>query len=142
MKRREFIFQGCLSCVAIAIGVPALNTLTGCATTSVASSSFSNGVLSIPVNLFTEPSYQVFSNSNLEFDVLVVKQADGTFHSFSMKCPHKGYPIKADSMGIYCPEHGSEFSSDGAVTKGPAKSGLTEYQTVVQNNEILVNTVI
>lgn len=142
MNRRKFLVNTCLGCVGIAAGLGGVSLFESCATTSTISSSFSNGVLSIPQQLFTATQYQVFSNANLEFDVLVVKQTDGSFKSFSMKCPHKGYAIKADSNGIYCPEHGSEFNADGAVTKGPAQHGLTEYKTVVSNGNILVNTII
>ena len=141
MNRRDFISATCMGCMGIAAGLSILSA-ESCKTTEHASITFSNGMLNIPNSLFTATEYQVFSNSNLEYNVLLVKQTDGSYRAFEMRCTHKGAALKADSSGIYCPEHGSKFNEDGTVLKGPATTSLQEYKVALVNGVIQVNTII
>ncbi len=66
--------------------------------------------------------------------------------AFSAVCPHQGCLI-GDQMGelhhhrIKCMCHGAEFDpANGGVVRGPATSGLTQYETVFdpQKNELRI----
>ena len=49
-----------------------------------------------------------------------------TYRAFSLVCPHAGTTVSIVSGGFRCPNHGATFSSNGALSGGPATRGLTE----------------
>ena len=55
-----------------------------------------------------------------------------TYRAFSMACTHAGTTVNIVGGGFSCPNHGAQFSSTGAVTRGPAATALLEY-TVTLN---------
>jgi len=65
----------------------------------------------------------------------IIVQTDKGLAAFSDSCPHKGKALKVDgTKGIFCPAHGSGFDAEGAVKKGPAKSGLTWLKLTVDKD--------
>lgn len=56
----------------------------------------------------------------------------------SSACAHKGYTITAVPNGFKCKKHGSEFSVDGKVTKGPAQHTLPRYGISLNDQKHLV----
>jgi Rieske Fe-S protein len=58
--------------------------------------------------------------------VVVTQPTAGDYKAFSAVCPHQGCTVGGVTDGaITCPCHGSQFDiATGAVTKGPATSGL------------------
>lgn len=64
--------------------------------------------------------------------VIVIRTATGntaaSFSAFSSVCPHAGSTVtyNKNNTSFNCAAHGSNFSSTGAVTGGPAASGLTK----------------
>lgn len=54
----------------------------------------------------------------------------GTFDAFDMTCTHQGCLTNiTNGQRFDCPCHGSRFSSDGDVLRGPALSPLTTLPT-------------
>ncbi len=49
---------------------------------------------------------------------------DKGVHAVSTICTHLGCVVKNNPQGFECPCHGSRFSTDGTVTKGPAPQPL------------------
>ncbi len=69
------------------------------------------------------------------YSFILRRASQTTIVAFSAVCPHQGCLI-GDQMGelhhhkIRCMCHGAEFNPQtGAVTQGPATTGLTQYQT-------------
>lgn len=62
--------------------------------------------------------------------------------AFNPTCPHAGCDVKwkANKEEFICPCHGSEFSGDGKLIKGPAHQGLKAYIAKVEGNIVLVKT--
>jgi cytochrome b6-f complex iron-sulfur subunit len=56
-------------------------------------------------------------------NVAVFRDSDGIF-AISTVCTHLGCIVKASKNGFDCPCHGSGFTKDGAVVKGPAPKPL------------------
>ena len=52
---------------------------------------------------------------------------DGKLYACSAVCTHKYAALTVKSDEFYCPKHKSEFSYEGTVTAGPAKSSLPRY---------------
>jgi Rieske Fe-S protein len=46
------------------------------------------------------------------------------FYAIDALCPHLGCQTVPDGLGFRCPCHGSQFTSGGAIRKGPAKRFL------------------
>lgn len=61
--------------------------------------------------------------------VLLLRDGPTTVRALSARCTHKKTALKYDAKRkrIQCPEHGSIFSVEGKVLKGPAKVDLPRY---------------
>ena len=71
--------------------------------------------------------------------VVVTQPVAGDFKGFSAVCTHKGCLVNEVVDGtINCPCHGSKFSLDGAVVKGPAKTPLPTEAITVQGDSIVL----
>jgi Rieske Fe-S protein len=55
--------------------------------------------------------------------VALFRDAKGVY-AVSLVCTHLGCIVKTAAEGFECPCHGSRFSADGAVHKGPAPRAL------------------
>jgi nitrite reductase/ring-hydroxylating ferredoxin subunit len=56
-----------------------------------------------------------------------VVRKDGKLYACTSMCTHKGRPLTLKDTEFYCPAHKSEFTFEGTVTAGPAKSSLPRY---------------
>ncbi len=71
--------------------------------------------------------------------VVVTQATAGNFAAFSTVCTHQGCNVNTISGGtINCPCHGSKFTLDGSVAKGPASSPLEERNVQVQGDSIIL----
>jgi cytochrome b6-f complex iron-sulfur subunit len=70
----------------------------------------------------------------------VVQDDDGVFAQ-SAVCTHLGCLTRpnASEDGFFCPCHGSEFSLDGAVVKGPAPRPLPHFQVERRNESLWID---
>ncbi|MHB8581372.1 MAG: QcrA and Rieske domain-containing protein [Ignavibacteriaceae bacterium] len=84
--------------------------------------------------------------SNVPFGVsffgsVIVSKNDEHTNIFSAKCTHLGCIInKSEDGALVCPCHGSRFSANGKVIKGPADKSLEKlyYKTNPRTGEITV----
>jgi cytochrome b6-f complex iron-sulfur subunit len=76
--------------------------------------------------------------------VIVVRIAAGnvvtSFTAFSSVCPHAGSTVSfiPQSQSFNCPAHNSSFNISGAVTGGPAGSGLTKKTVEISGTTLTV----
>ncbi|MGL5866512.1 MAG: Rieske (2Fe-2S) protein [Dermatophilaceae bacterium] len=73
--------------------------------------------------------------------VVVTQPEKGQFKAFSAVCPHAGCTVAgvADNV-INCACHGSQFDAvTGAVTKGPAPTGLEAKQVTVNGDGLTIS---
>ncbi|MGL4743896.1 MAG: Rieske (2Fe-2S) protein [Dermatophilaceae bacterium] len=72
---------------------------------------------------------------------VVTQPVEGTFKAFSAVCPHQGCTVAgvADNV-INCACHGSTFdAATGAVTNGPAKTGLAAKNVAVSGEGLTIS---
>jgi cytochrome b6-f complex iron-sulfur subunit len=71
---------------------------------------------------------------------LVLVRTGETIKAYEAFCPHQGTAVSPPENGVItCPNHGSQFNaSDGAVTKGPATTGLPEVAVKVEAGQIIL----
>jgi cytochrome b6-f complex iron-sulfur subunit len=60
-------------------------------------------------------------------------------HAVSITCTHLGCIIKPSATGFDCPCHGSRFSPDGKVIKGPAPSPLPWRKVTLDGSVCVVD---
>jgi len=73
--------------------------------------------------------------------VAVFRDAEGTY-AISLVCTHLGCIVKCGDDGFECPCHGSKFSHDGGVLKGPAPKPLPWRQVAVTSAGIVVDDAV
>ncbi|MFN3487847.1 MAG: ubiquinol-cytochrome c reductase iron-sulfur subunit [Emticicia sp.] len=69
-------------------------------------------------------------------DDIIIANAKGTFVALSKVCTHQGTIInyRSGTNDFICPNHGSQFKTDGMVQKDPATRALAVYKTEVLNS--------
>jgi nitrite reductase/ring-hydroxylating ferredoxin subunit len=72
--------------------------------------------------------------------LLLVQPTAGEVKAFNAACPHQGVTVSAPQNGtITCPGHGSQFNAGtGAVTRGPATTGLTAVNVKVNGAAVVL----
>ena len=70
---------------------------------------------------------------------LVTQVSQGTFRALTAICTHEGCDVTGFQSGTFvCPCHGSEYSTSGAVTRGPATRSLQQFSTQFTNNVLTI----
>lgn len=139
MERRDFIKTTCLTCAGILGAGSVLSLLNSCAPLPVLKTSTSDKVVVVPDSSFkADQNLLVIKNSNLEFDILLVKKKDNTYNALYMQCTHQSQPLTASKSGLFCASHGSGFDLDGNVTMEPAALPLRKFKTETENNTIKI----
>jgi Rieske Fe-S protein len=72
--------------------------------------------------------------------IVVIRTGASTAAALSAVCTHSGctVEVQSSSVPIYCPCHGSEFTADGRVARGPANRPLASYPATVGTDGINV----
>ena len=60
-------------------------------------------------------------------------------HAVSTICTHLGCVVKPATDGFECPCHGSRFTADGEVTRGPAPQPLPWFKVSVSGDVVTVD---
>jgi nitrite reductase/ring-hydroxylating ferredoxin subunit len=70
--------------------------------------------------------------------LMIVQPRAGNFRAFSAVCTHAGCEVTDVTVSeMICNCHGSVFSTeDGAVTQGPARRGLRQYELVQRDGQL------
>lgn len=74
------------------------------------------------------------------FPVILTRTGAQTFAAVSSVCTHAGTrvePYSSAAGGLFCPNHGSIFSPQGTVLRGPAGFDLTNYLTRLVGASVL-----
>lgn len=142
MQRRDFIRTTCVSCAGLIGAGSLVSLLNSCAPLPSLQSS-QKEVISVPENSFVEgKDLLLVKNSNLEFDILLVKKKDNTYNALYMQCTHQSQPLTANKSGLFCSSHGSAFDLEGNVSVEPATQPLRKFRTELkeQNINIYLNS--
>ena len=127
MNRREFVVLGsaiAAGCALCACGAEAF-AAPGDKGSMAGSSGGGGG--KIDIGPLTDYASDGITDKFMRPNRFAVVRNDGKIYACSARCTHKSSPLKVKDGHFACPSHGSEFSSQGTVTKGPAKSSLVRY---------------
>jgi cytochrome b6-f complex iron-sulfur subunit len=138
-NRRDFIKQSCTLCLSV-IGLGAVATqLSSCAPLPIYKSEMDKDLITVPLSSFTDNNMLIVRNNKMDFDILLVKNADATYNALYMKCTHQDNPLTAGKNNLFCASHGSTFDLQGNVTQEPALASLKKFKTEISNSSILIN---
>jgi cytochrome b6-f complex iron-sulfur subunit len=140
MERRDFIKKGaCGVCAAITSGFIASALLSSCKTgLGVIKTSSTDNKVTIALSEFAQSDYKLIRVANYNYDLAIQKQKDGSFETLVLECTHAGQPLTKTGNTYYCTLHGSQFSHDGRVLKGPADRDMKKLKTSIDNNNIVI----
>jgi cytochrome b6-f complex iron-sulfur subunit len=145
MERKEFLGKiggsiafTCVACMMAACSKD--ETTTGGSTLPPPNPGGNSSTVILAINLAT----QILQVNEFVADkgVIVIRTATGntaaSFSAFSSVCPHAGSTVtyNKNNTSFNCSAHGSNFSSTGAVTQGPASSGLTKMTIEISGSTL------
>ena len=140
MDRKEFLQASCTGvCAAFSSGFIMSALLAACKTPlGVVKTSAKNNIVTIPLTEFAVADYKLVRVSNYNYDLAVQKMPGGAYLALVLKCTHASQPLTKTGDKYYCTLHGSQFSHEGTVLKGPAERNLTSLKTTIINGNLLL----
>jgi len=145
--RREFCLH---SCQAVSLAAVA-SALTGCGGSSTSpsnslpalrtvSGTVSSGTVTVTIDanspLAATGGAALVNSSSGNF---LVSRAGDQFTALTAVCTHEGCVVSNFQSGTYeCPCHGSQYTTSGSVTKGPATRSLAQFQTSFANSVLTI----
>lgn len=136
MQRREFL--GTLT-------GPVVAACAVCMGACSKSGGGSNGAVNANFTVDLNSSLTTIGSSLVQSGVIVVRLAPGnvpaSFTAVQVACTHEGTSINYNAAGnnFVCPNHGSTFTTQGAVTLGPASSSLKQYNIAINGSTMTVS---
>jgi len=145
-SRRDFLKTTCGFSGVLISGSAVAALLESCTSVKFISAAEVNGVLSVNKNEFLQQSFVVVKTSALAFPVYLAKittaNSSGERENYSalfMRCTHKQCEVKPAGSVLYCPCHGSEFSTTGKVLKEPASVDLEKFPVSSDTQNIYIH---
>jgi cytochrome b6-f complex iron-sulfur subunit len=150
--RREFCRQACKAAPLLAAGGALATFLQSCSSSdsptgpggqslAVINATESGGKVNITVDS-SSPLASTGSAAQVHYGggiLLVARTGQTTFTALTATCTHQACTINGYSNQIYtCPCHGSQFTTGGQVSRGPAASPLQAYATTFANNILTI----
>lgn len=138
-ERREFLKR----VSSLALGGALLNTLAGCST-GLASYFVRSSGSRINLSLHEHPELETIGGAvEIEFTadpevLIVVRTGADSAVALSSKCTHLGCTVRKEPSFFRCPCHGSTYTLEGDVVRGPAEFPLDRYNAKIEGNEIII----
>jgi cytochrome b6-f complex iron-sulfur subunit len=140
MDRKEFLAQLGLSSAAIFAGA----CLAGCSKDDGGS----GGGVTPPANVDFTINLADSANAALntaggfiyQSGIIIARTLTDTYLAVAQACTHEGTTVvwQSGNNRFFCPNHGSTFSTTGAVTNGPAGSALRRYNTSLTGTNLRI----
>ncbi|HWE43459.1 MAG TPA: Rieske (2Fe-2S) protein [Gemmatimonadaceae bacterium] len=133
VSRRDFLARAAV--LAAAIGVAAACGGAGSDVTGIRSGPLPGGPVTFHLSDYAglaavgQP-VELRDASGRGLGVAAVRTGDAAFIALGMACTHQGTKVDISGHGFTCPNHGAQFSSTGAVTRGPAAQPLYRHDVV------------
>jgi cytochrome b6-f complex iron-sulfur subunit len=133
VSRRDFLAR--VAVLATAIGVAAACGGAGGDVTGISFGPLPGGPVTIRISDYAglatvgQP-VELRDANGRGLGVAAVRTGDASFIALGMGCTHQGTKVAISGHGFTCPNHGAQFSSTGAVTRGPASQPLYRHDAV------------
>ena len=135
-SRRRFLREVALATAGVVAG----GSVTGCASVATYHGMVDDGSIAVDLavaeTLSAEKGVFLVRAIRASEAILLVRADDGSFSGVGTECTHLGCTVRAGRNALVCPCHGSSFSMQGEVLRGPAQRPLRRY-AVVREGAIL-----
>lgn len=135
MDRKEFLSQLGLTSAAVFMGA----CMAGCS---------KDGSTPAPTNVDFTINLSDPANSALgaaggfiyKNNLIIARTQTNAYIAVSQACTHEGTSVQFQGANnrFFCPNHGATFSTNGAVTNGPATRALVSYNTQLTGTTLRV----
>jgi Rieske Fe-S protein len=76
--------------------------------------------------------------SSLSERIILVRMGESSYAALSPTCTHLGCTVRKEPSFFRCPCHGSTYTLEGAVVRGPAEKPLRRYNVEMNNQQIII----
>lgn len=135
ISRRDFIKKSALSAV---VGGTVLSSMSldAFAKAVAAKSVLKTGGDDLVVKLSDNaPLNKVGGSVKVNDELILIRKSESSFLAVKTICSHKGCDVELEGDKFVCPCHGSEFTLEGKVTSGPAKTDLKSFETMFDSDK-------
>ena len=87
----------------------------------------------------SENDFQIIRPKNFSYDIAIQKLENGSFTALLLSCTHAANQLTFTGNSFFCKLHGSAFSKQGLVTKGPAEQSLKKLGTQISDDNLIVS---
>ncbi len=138
MKRRDFLHASCQLCMLGSAGVVLPGLLSCSLAYPVFKTMVENKQLSVPLSLFDKSAIVLVRPDGWFYDIAVHRQDNQQYIALLMQCTHQSTQLTVEGNNLHCSLHGSKFTLEGNVVKGPAELPLKKYPTTIVNNQLVI----
>ena len=145
-SRRDFLKSTTGTVVACVAGAALASYLESCTSVKYISATEKDGKIMVSKTEFVEQSFVVVKTAASGFPVYLVKSTvqnpetgNENYVALLMQCTHKQCEVKPAGTILYCPCHGSEFSSTGKVLKEPASANLQSFIVTHDDQNVYIH---
>jgi Rieske Fe-S protein len=132
MDRRGFL--------AVCAVAPVLPLASACARMSYVPGTIApDGRLLVGRAEFASQPFALVDAPGLEFPVYVHQHSADEFSAVLTRCMHRGCTVEPGEGKLVCPCHGSEYTSVGAVLKGPTQAPLTRFPVTADAQNVYID---
>jgi len=136
-SRREFIKEtGIVVSYCCSVGV--LSGLEGCAAPRYVNYVEKPDSLIVKKSEFQEDKYVLLNYEKYGKPIFLLKKSSSNYIALLLLCTHKACKVKPGGSILICPCHGSQFSHEGKVLKGPAEKDLFAFKVSADNENIYI----
>lgn len=138
MERRKFLQDTCKACLFAGAGF-LITDLAACSpATKITRLPVTDNTVRLPISSFNRQPFQIVRPEGWIYDIAVRKKDEGQFEALFMQCTHQKNQLIAEGNGFICPLHGSRYTRDGQVKKGPSEHSLKKFNTLQDQGELVI----
>jgi len=141
VNRRDFLQRLEAASAAALCGGAAL-PFTGCIGFHYVNATVNGSAVSIARREFESTRFALVDVPGLPLPLYVYRDDKDRFTAVSTRCMHRGCQVEPVDSHLVCPCHGSEYTNQGEVMKGPTLLPLERYVVTADDEAVVINVAV